>query len=50
VAAKKTDEDEAVVENATETKEEKGESVPIKRVTVDEWVQLNSQAPLGTGE
>jgi len=45
VVAKKTDEDEAVVENATEKKEEKGEPVPTKRVTVDEWVQLNIQAP-----
>ena len=45
MAAKKTDEDEAVVENATETKEEKVEPVPTKRVTVDEWVQLNSQTP-----
>jgi len=45
VAAKKPDEDEAVVENATEKKEEKGEPVPTKRVTVGEWAQLNSQAP-----
>ena len=45
MVAKKTDEDGAVVENATEKKEEKGKPVPTKRVTVDEWVQLNIQAP-----
>jgi len=33
VVAKKTDEDEPVVENATEKKEEKGDPVPTKRVT-----------------
>ena len=45
VAAKMTVKDETVVENAMEKKEEKGGAVPTKRVTVDEWVQLNSQAP-----
>ena len=46
--AKKADEEEAVVEDATEKNEEKEEIVPTKKVVVDEWVQLNSQAPLWT--
>ena len=50
VAAKTTVKDETVVENATEKKGEKGEPVPTKRVTVDEWVQLNIRLLLGTGE
>ena len=41
----KVDEEEAVVEDATE-KEEKEKPVSTKKVVVDEWVQLNSQAPL----
>jgi len=48
VTAEKADEDEAVLEDATEKKEEKEEPVPTKRVIVDEWVQPNSQAPLWT--
>ena len=48
VAAEKADEDEARVEDVTEKKEEKEKPVPTKRVIVDEWVQLNSQAPLWT--
>lgn len=47
-AAKKEDEEEAVVEDATEKNEEKEKTVPTKKVVVDEWVQLNSQAPLWT--
>ena len=48
MAAEKADEDEARVEDVTEKKEEKEKPVPTKRVIVDEWVQLNSQAPLWT--
>jgi len=48
VAAEKADEDEAVVEDAIEKKEEEDKPVPTKKVIVDEWVQLNSQAPLWT--
>jgi heat shock protein beta len=42
------DEDEAVVEDVTE--EEKEEKAPpkMKKVVVDEWVQLNAQAPIWT--
>ena len=45
-ATEQVDEEEAVVEDATE-KEEKEKPVPTKMI-VDEWVQLNSQAPLWT--
>ena len=48
VAAEKGDEDKAVVEDATEKKEEKEKPVPTKWVIVDELVQLNSPAPLWT--
>jgi len=40
MAAEKADEDEAVVEDTTEKKEEKEKPVPTKRVIVDERVQL----------
>ena len=43
----KVDEEEVVVEDATE-KKEKEKPVPTKKVVIDEWVQLNSQAPLWT--
>jgi len=36
VAAEKVDEDEVVVDDATEKKEEKGKPVPTKWVIVDE--------------
>ena len=47
-ATMKTDEEEVVVEDATEKNEEKEKPVPTKKVVVDEWVRLNSQAPLWT--
>ena len=47
-ATTNADEEEAVVEDTTEKNEEKEKPVPTKKVVVDEWVQLNSQAPLWT--
>ena len=47
-AGEKADEDETVVEGATEEKGEKEKPVPTKWVIVNEWVQLNSPAPLWT--
>ena len=46
--AEKADEEEAVVEDVTDKQEEKEKPVPTEKVVVDEWVHLNSQAPLWT--
>jgi heat shock protein 90kDa beta len=43
------DEDEAIVEDATDEKKEEEEKKPkMKTITVDEWLQLNAQPPLWT--
>lgn len=46
--ASETDEDEAIVEDVDGDEEKKEEAPPpkMKSVVVDEWSQLNAQAPL----
>lgn len=46
---KNDDDDEAIIEEVTEENEKKEASAPkTKSVLIDEWVQLNAQAPLWT--